>query len=411
MSAHSNTATDADFMGSNRAGLLRNAGMGLLVLGLALSGAGFASNADRFAEGYLAGFEYVLTLCLGALFFVLIQHLTKAGWSVGPRRQAEWIASFLPFMAIFFIPIAVKAPHLFGHWWHTEHHDELLAKKAAYLNPQFFYIRAATYFVVWFLVSRFFAGTSRKQDESGDPALTVKMQVMSAPSMVLFGLTLTFAGFDWIMSLDPHWYSTIFGVYVFAGGLVSALATLALFQIGLQKSGVLGKVGTVEHRHDLGKLLFGFTVFWAYIGFSQFFLIWYANIPEETIFFVRRWFDADGGHSTWMPVSMALLSLHFWVPFFVLLSRHVKRSYLGLALGAGLLLVAHYIDMYWMIMPSFVAGEDKIVPAFAYSWMDLGGLLAPLGGLVTWIGIRAAKDPVYPLKDPRLPEAVAVVNL
>lgn len=404
MSAHSTTATDAEYMGANRAGMLRNAGLGVLVLGLALSGAGLASDAHRFIEGYLAGFEFVLTLCLGALFFVLIQHLTKAGWSVGPRRQAEWIASFLPFMAVLFIPLALSAGNIWHHWWHVEHPDAILAKKVSYLNPTFFYIRAATYFVVWFLISRFFAGTSRQQDESGDPQLTIKMQVMSAPSMVLFGLTLTFAAFDWLMSIDPHWYSTIFGVYIFAGGLVSALAALALFQVGLQKAGVLGKVATVEHRHDLGKLLFGFTVFWAYIGFSQFFLIWYANIPEETIFYVRRWFTEDGAHSSWMPVSLALLFLHFWIPFFTLLSRHVKRSYLGLSIGAIMLLAAHYLDMYWIVMPNFS-------PELHFSWMDVGGLLLPVGALLTWLGIRASKDPVYPLKDPRLAEAAAVVNL
>ena len=405
MSLHSTTApADAEFLGTDRAAKLRNVGLGLLAVGVLLSGAGFATDAHRFVEGYLAGFEFVLTLCLGALFFVLIQHVTKAGWSVGPRRQAEWIASFLPFMALLFIPLAAKAPEIWHHWWHPEHPDELLLKKAAYLNPTFFYVRAATYFVVWALVSRYFLSKSTEQDKSGDASITSKMQIWSAPSVLLFGLSLTFAAFDWLMSLNPHWFSTIFGVYIFAGGLVAALAALALFQIGLQKAGVLHQVSTVEHRHDLGKLLFGFNVFWTYIAFSQFFLIWYANLPEETVFYVKRWFNGEGGHSSWMPVSAALLFLHFWVPFFVLLPRTVKRSAAGLGFGAALLLGAHYLDLYWVVMPEFS-------PEFHFSWMDIGGLLLPVGGLVTWLGIRASKDAVYPLKDPRLAEAKAVINL
>lgn len=406
MSPQSTTAAPgAEYLGKHRAGILRNAGLGLAGLGLLLVGAGFATDAHRMVQGYLVGFEYVLTLCLGALFFILIQHLTKAGWSVGPRRQAEWIASFLQWIWVLFLPLAFFAKDVWGDWWGDAiHGDALLEKKAGYLNPTFFFVRAAVYFGSWFVLSRFFAATSREQDTSGDPALTIKMQVRSAPSMLLFGFTLSFAGFDWLMSLDPHWYSTIFGVYLFSGGLVAALAALALFQIGLEKAGILNRVGTVEHRHDLGKLLFGFTVFWAYIAFSQFFLIWYANIPEETIYYVRRWFTDDGAHSTWVPVSLALLFGHFWLPFFVLLPRGVKRSYAGLALGAAILLAAHYVDMYWMVMPHFSG-------AFHFSWMDVGGLLLPLGALVAWVGVRASKDAVFPLKDPRLSEAMAAVNL
>jgi hypothetical protein len=407
VSAHSHShAHDAEFLGKNRAATLRNAGFGLLGVGAVLAAAGWASDAHRFVEGYLVGFFYVLTLCLGSLFFVLIQHLTKAGWSVGPRRHAEWVSSFLPFMALLFVPIALSAPNLWHHWWgDASHHDELLAKKVAFLNPTFFYVRAVVYFALWFVMSRFFAATSRRQDVTGDAGLTKKMQVWSAPSVLFFGLSISFAGFDWLMSLDPHWYSTIFGVYVFAGSLVAGFAVLSLFQVSLQKAGILQKVGTVEHRHDLGKQLFGFTVFWAYIGFSQFFLIWYANIPEETVFFTRRWFvDETGAHNSWMPVSLALVFLHFWIPFFLLLPRTVKRTYLGLGLGASLLLFAHYVDLYWVVMPNFD-------PEFHFSWMDLGGLLLPLGGLVAWIGVRAGKDPVYPLKDPRLSEAYAVANL
>lgn len=406
MSATISSAKDLDFMGADRARSLRSAGLGLLLVGLVLGAIGWRSDHHRFIEAYLVGFEYVLTICLGALFFVLIQHLTKAGWSVGPRRHAEWIASFLPFMALFFLPLALNAKDVWHHWWGDAiHHDPLLEGKAGYLNPKFFYIRAASYFAIWFLISRFFARSSREQDVTGDVTLTSRMQARSAPSVLFFGISTTFAAFDWLMSLSPHWFSTIFGVYVFVGGLVGALSTLCIFQVVLQRSGVLARVSTVEHRHDLGKLTFGFTVFWAYIGFSQFFLIWYAGLPEETIYFTQRWFvDATGEHSSWMPVSLALLFLHFFVPFFVLLPRTIKRSAMGLSAGAAILLFAHYIDVYWMVMPNF---SDEL----HFSWMDIGALIIPVGALLTWLGHRAGRDPVYPLKDPRLPEAMAVVNL
>ena len=155
-------------------------------------------------------------------------------------------------------------------------HDPVLVKKAAYLNPTFFYIRAALYFAIWTALSLFFRGRSLKQDETGDKNLTLSMQAFSAVGIPLFGLSLTFAAFDWIMSLDPHWYSTIFGVYVFSGSMVASLATLALLTIAIQRAGYFKKVSTVEHRHDIGKWLFAFVVFWAYIAFSQYMLIWYV---------------------------------------------------------------------------------------------------------------------------------------
>jgi hypothetical protein len=399
MSAPATTITDATHLGKNRAGLLLKLGGAILLLGLLLSGAALASDKHRFASSYLVGFMWTATIGLGGLFFVLIQHLTRAGWSVAPRRQAEWIAGVLLPLAILFIPVAIFSHDLFHHWMdHEALKDPLIAKKHAYLNPTFFYIRAAVFLAAWAGLAYYFTKTSRKQDESGDPELTNRMQAWSAPSILIFALTLTFAGFDWVMSLNPHWYSTIFGVYIFSGAVTSSLALLALLTIGLQKSGLLGHASTVEHRHDIGKLLFGFTVFWAYIAFSQFFLIWYANIPEETIFYVVRW------EAGWKGVSLSLIFGHFWIPFFLLLSRHVKRSYLGLGIGAVLHLCMHYVDIYWLIKPNFDA-----TPVF--SWIDVAGLLLPAGVLLVWLALRAGRDPLYPLKDPRLPEAAQLVNL
>jgi hypothetical protein len=224
------------------------------------------------------------------------------------------------------------------------------------------------------------------------------MQRWSAPSILATGVTLTFAAFDWIMSLDAHWYSTIFGVYIFAGAFVSALALLALLTLLLESLGVYGPVSTVEHRHDLGKLLFGFTVFWAYIAFCQYFLIWYAGIPEETVFFLRRW------TGSWKAVSLLLCFGHFAVPFVLLLSRHGKRSRWVLGLGALLLLKMHWVDLYWLIMPTLDHAGMHL------TWIDVVGVLLPVAVLVAWLARRAAREPAYPVRDPRLPEAVRLEN-
>lgn len=399
MSVPATTQTDATHLGKAKGDLFLKVAGAILLLGLVLTGAAFAADKHRLASSYLVGFMWTATIGIGALFFILIQFVTRAGWGVAPRRQAEWIAGSLIPIALLFLPVVLFAHDLFHHWMGEEAaHDPLLVKKAAYLNPTFFYIRAAFFVLAWAGLAWLFTSTSRKQDVSGDPELTNKMQAWSAPAIFVLALTLTFACFDWVMSINPHWYSTIFGVYMFAGSVTSSLALLALFTIGLQKSGLITTVSTVEHRHDIGKLLFGFTVFWAYIAFSQFFLIWYANIPEETIFFIVRW------EPGWKGVSLALMFGHFWIPFALLLSRHVKRSYLGLGIGAVLHLVMHYVDMYWLIKPNFDAAP-------VFHWIDVAGLLLPAGVLLTWVALRARSEALYPLKDPRLAEAAQLVNL
>lgn len=376
-----------------------NAAAAVLVAGVLLGGAGWKADPKHFAFSYLTGFAFVATVGLGAMFFIIVQHLTKAGWSVIPRRAMEWVSGILPVTAILFLPIVAFSHDLYHHWMSEEaHHDPVIQKKAGYLNPQFFYIRAVVFFVVWAGLSLFYWNNSRKQDDSGDPKLTVKMQNMAPPAILLFALSLTFAGFDWLMSLDPHWYSTIFGVYIFAGGATSSLAALALLSIRMEKKGLLGGILTVEHRHDIGKLLFGFTVFWAYIAFSQYILIWYANIPEETIFYKHRW------EGSWAIVSILLLAGHFIVPFLALISRTSKRSPQMLGAVAVLMLCMHYVDMYWLVMPNFDLHSAEP------SWIDVAGLLGPVGVGALALAMRAKASPLYPLRDPRLAESLKVEN-
>ncbi len=377
-----------------------NAAYGLVGLGAVASIAAYATDAKHFAFSYLAGFAWLATIGLGALFFVIIQHLTRAGWSVMARRQAEWVSLVLPACVALFMPIALFAHDLYHHWMSSEAaHDELIHEKSAYLNMPFFFGRATLFLVAWTGLALYFWNSSRKQDETGDPKLTLSMGAFSAPATLIFGLTLTFASFDWLMSLDPHWYSTIFGVYIFSGAVTSSLSVLALITIGLQKTGLLKGKLTVEHQHDIGKLLFGFTVFWAYIGFSQFILIWYANIPEETIFYRHRWEGA------WQSVSLLLLFGHFIVPFLVLLSRTAKRNATVLGAAAVWMLVMHWVDMYWLVLPTFdTHGHGP-------SWIDIAGVLGPLGVGALVVAMVATKSPLYPTRDPRLPESIRLENL
>ena len=328
------------------AGTLSKVSYAIAAIGLVLGGAGFAVDRVRFGYSYLVGFMFVATICVGATFLVVIQHLTKAGWSVAPRRVLEWLSQGTIALLPLFIPIILLAQNIWHKWMGPEAaHDELVHAKMAYLNPTFFYARAAIFLVVWAGIATWFYRLSREQDQSGDLSLSSRMQGFAAPAIFLLGLTITFAGFDWLMSLDPHWYSTIFGVYVFAGGLVSATSVLILIVLSYRKHGVAGDLLTVEHQHDIGKFLFGFIVFFAYIGFSQFMLIWYANIPEETIFYRTRWFNG------WENVSLAIVFGMFVLPFVITLSRTAKRTNI-VALGAIIVLIAHYVDMYWLVMPN-----------------------------------------------------------
>jgi len=375
-------------------------GYGIAGLGLVAAAAGYFADPKHFAFSYLAGFAWLTSIGLGGLFFVIIQHLTRAGWSVMPRRQAEWVSLVLPACAALFFPVAIFGHDLYHHWMSAEaKHDEILQKKASYLNVPFFTGRAVIFLVAWVGLSLYFWHTSRKQDETGDAKLTLKMGSFSAPAVLIFGLTLTFAAFDWLMSLDPHWYSTIFGVYFFAGAATSSLSVMALITIALQRAGLLKGMLTVEHQHDIGKLLFGFTVFWAYIAFSQFILIWYANIPEETIFYRHRWEGA------WQPVSLLLLVGHFILPFLALLSRTAKRNATVLGAVAVWMLFMHWVDMYWLVLPTYdTHGHGP-------SWIDIAGLLGPLGVGALVLAMAASRSPLYPIRDPRLPESLKLENL
>jgi hypothetical protein len=368
----------------------------------ALAGDGF----KRFFFSYLQNYVFFISLGLGALFFVMLQHLTRASWSVVVRRLAEVIAGSLPFMALLALPIIVPmllGNHALYEWLDPalRASDPLIAHKAGYLNLGFFSARLVLYFAVWSWLSQTFLGASTQQDASGDPKLSLKLWRLSAPGMALFALTATFFAFDLVMSLDPHWFSTIFGVYFFAGSLVGFFGILVLASVLLQASGRLKQVITVEHYHDLGKLLFAFVFFWGYIAFSQFMLYWYANVPEETAWFLKR------QQGEWVGFSVFLLLFHLLIPFTILLSRLLKRRKRALALMALWLLAAHWIDIYYLVLPEFNPGGSRV----PWHLLDITCLLG-VGGLFAGICLyRAAGHALVPIKDPLLADSLRFENV
>ncbi|MEW6250640.1 MAG: quinol:cytochrome C oxidoreductase [Planctomycetota bacterium] len=361
-----------------------------------------------FFRSYLLNCTYVLSLGLGGLFFVMLQHLTRAGWSVSIRRLAEFIVGTLPVLALLSVPLLVPAWRGWEEPWPWANPaavagDPLLQGKAAYLNVPFWTIRLAIYFGIWALLARFFLRTSLAQDESGDPQLTLRMQWWSAPGMLLFALTVTFFAIDVLMSLNPHWYSTIFGVYFFSGCLVGFFALLAVVVWSVHGRGALRHAVTIEHYHDIGKLAFGFVVFWAYIAFSQYMLIWYANLPEETI-----WYQPRQDDPWWAGVSLLLLGGHFTAPFLALLSRLPKRRPSLLTAAAVWLLAMHWLDLYYLVMPTAHGDAEHAAPLHATDLL----LLVGLGGLFAAALLRQmARHTLLPARDPRLLEALRFENI
>lgn len=369
------------------------------VVALLVSVLGYLDDSPRFYHAYLTAFAFWVTISLGALFFVMLQHLTAARWSVVVRRLVESIMMSLPVLAVFFIPIAFGLNDLYA-WSRPEvvAGDLLLTHKAPYLNTAFFLLRALLYFAVWFFLASFLYRNSLADDSGYDEARRIRVRRLSAGGMILFAFTTTFAAFDWLMSLDAHWYSTIFGVYVFAGGVVGGLCVTTLAALHLRRRGILADVITVEHYDDLGKLTFAFLVFWGYMAFSQYFLIWYANIPEETIWFAHRWVGS------WKAVSLALVFGNFGIPFLVLMPKAAKRSLPFMAVMSVWLLAAHWVDMYWLILPSLNHHGAH------FSWLD-PVLTVGIGGVL--IGLfwrRFAAHPIVPIGDPQLEASIRFIN-
>ena len=362
---------------------------------------------NRFSHSYLVAFAWVMTIGAGALWWITIQNIVNSHWSTVIRRIGELIASNAWVLGVLALPVVI--PLILGkspmYLWSDVNHMLVvpeLKHKLGYLNTKFFAVRFVFYFGFWILLSRFFLNRSLGQDkESADSAkkTVVTMRRVAGPAMIVYALTITFIAIDLIMSLDPRWFSTMFGVYYFASCVLAINSSLALSLMWLQSKGRLTSSVTVHHFHDLGKMVFAFTIFWAYIGFSQFMLLWYANIPEETLWFKERFANS------WGTLSWVLLFGHFVIPFFGLLSRWVKRNKKALAFWCIWQLVMIYVDMYWLVMPTL--GVDEV----PFKLIDLTCWLGVLSLFIAGVAYRAKGLSLLATNDPRLPDSLAFENI
>lgn len=368
---------------------------GVGVVGLIATGVGYFFDHDQFFFSYLTSFSFYTSIALGGLIMLMIHHLTRSSWGTVLRRIPEAMSSNIWIWALFFIPVLLGIHSLY-HWSHPEAvaADPVLAGKEPYLNTPFFIIRQVIYFGIWGFLGYKLYSSSVEQDETGDWGLQTLQRRLSGPGAFIFGITTAFASFDWLMSLDPHWYSTIFGVYFFAMGFQAVFATFILLTIFLTKRGVLENTITRKHIRDLALWMFAFTVFYAYIAFSQFLLIYYANIPEETVWFLERF---NGGYEY---LAYFYLFGRFVIPFVVLLGKKAKYNYKIISGIAILILASHLVELYWIVMP--VLNHH----GFHLSWMTLTAFIG-LGGI--FLGLffyRFKQARMVPVNDPKLAESL-----
>jgi hypothetical protein len=366
----------------------------MIGIGLVSLGIGFILDKERIWHSYLTSYFYFSSLAIGGLFFTAIQHAVSAGWSVNVRRISEAMTSFLPAVLGGGLVLLLAGSSLYL-WLDPAlvSSDAVLQGKSAYLNIGFFAFRILLFSALWMFFAKKIVGYSLQQDKDGLEDWTRKMVPFSIGFLLTFALSYSLFSVDLLMSLDPYWFSTIFGVYCFAGLFQSTLAFMVLTALYLKSKGWVTGLITTEHIHDLAKLLKGFTVFWAYIAFSQFMLIWYANLPEETIFYLHR------SHGGWMEISLSLLIFKFIVPFVLLMPRWAKRTPKHLVMVCSLVLVMQYVDIYWLVYPNY---KDHV----AFSLLEIGTFIGFLGLFLFLMTRFMSKNALIPIKDPRIHESL-----
>lgn len=359
---------------------------------------GLFTNRAQFFQSYLMAYLFVLGATLGCLALAMIHQLSGGAWGVVTRRLLGASTRVLPVLTVLFIPILLGRHYLFV-WTHADvvARDEVLQHKQLFLNTPFFIARAALYFAVWNALVYFLNRWSLEQDKTPDPAIARRMQTLSGGGLLAYGLTATFASFDWLMSIDPHWFSTIYGVLLMGGQGLTALAVLIAALTWLSRRPPLDAIVVPVHFHDLGNLMLAFVMLWAYFSFSQYLIIFSGNLPEEITWYVHRL------HTGWRFVGLTLVLFHFAIPFLLLLSRRVKRTpdlLMKIALG---ILAARLIDLFWLIAPEF--HKDGLV----VHWLDVTLPLA-LGAL--WLGCfvwQLRGRAILPLHDPQFEQALGRV--
>jgi hypothetical protein len=358
--------------------------------GLLLSLTGLVLDREQFLRSYLFAYLYGTGMALGCMGILLLHHVVGGKWGMVIRRLLEAGARTLPYMAILLIPVLAGMGTLYI-WTRPEAaQDANIQSKAAYLNVPFFIVRAVFYFLVWTFFARRLSDWSAEQDRTGDERLIGKMRSFSAPGLIVFVVTTTFAFVDWIMSLEPHWFSTIYGAMFLVGQVLESFAFIIALLIVLSRRPPLRDYVTTQHFHDLGNLMFAFTVLWAYLSFSQFLIIWAGNLPEEIPWYVRR---LSGG---WGWVAFTLVLFHFALPFLLLLQRGIKRSPDLLFKVCLLMIVIRLVDVYWVVEPSLYDKQLKV------HWMDFVTPLLVGGVWLTLFFWQLKTRPLVPLRDPRL---------
>jgi len=364
-------------------------------VGAVLSLAGGFFDTTRFLQSYLMAYMLWLGVTLGCLALGMVHQLSGGAWGVVIRRPIGAASRVLPLMTVLFLPIALGMNRMYP-WTDAAlvARDEALQHKQLYLNTPFFLIRAAIYFLAWNALSYFLNAWSLEQDRTGNPRLARRMQMLSAGGLLAYGFTITFASFDWLMSLEPHWFSTIYGVLILGGQGLSALAFLIIVLAWLSRRPPLDRIVAPSHFHDLGNLLLAFVMLWAYFSFSQYLIIWSGNLPVEIAWYLHRL------QTGWRPVAVALIVFHFMAPFVVLLSRNVKRQPQMLVRVAIGILIVRLVDLFWLIAPEFRQNGIGV------SWLDL---VVPLTFGAIWGACfiyQLRGRAILPLHDPEFDEAL-----
>jgi hypothetical protein len=365
--------------------------------GAVLSAIGYFTNSTQFFESYLMAYFLVLGFSLGSLGLMMIHQLSGGAWGVIIRQQLGAATRVLPIVTVLFLPIVFGMHNLY-EWTHEDivAADPILKAKAVWLNQSFFIVRAVIYFVVWNGLAFILNKWSLDQERTGDPAIAVRMQRVSAGGLLLMAGTVTFAAFDWLMSLEPHWFSTIYGMLVGGGMLLGSMALQIITLVWLSRRKPLSDAVGSQHFHDLANLMLAFVVLWAYFSFSQYLLIWSGNLPEEIQWYMHRTF------TSWRGIAMALVLFHFIVPFSLLLSRVIKREPTSIIKVCVAIIVARLIDLFWLTAPEF--HKD----GFSISWMDI---VLPLALIGIWGGFflgQLRTRALLPVHDSQFEEALAL---
>ncbi len=388
--------TEQDYRAPESIDRIRQSALIAGVIGLVICIIGVVKAPDRFFPSYLLAFMFVLGLSLGSLGLLMLQHLTGGNWGIIIRRPLESATRVLALVAVLFVPIFFGMKYLYAAWLNVPSSGEgaLSEFQRSYLTLNGFRIRSILYFVIWLILVFLFNRWSREQDVNReDRGLRRRLKMLAGPGIILYVFVMSFAAIDWVMSISPHWASTIYGFLFVAGQLISSMALMIAVVVLLARSGPLSGVLQPRHIHDLGKLLLAFVMLWAYFSFSQLLIIWSGNQPEEITFYYSRL------HSQWGVVAVLVLIFHFFVPFFLLLSRDLKRNTKLLPRVALWLIFMRLVDLFWMTRPEFTPH------AWPNLW-DLAAVLA-LGGLWFFVFAGQLKQlPLLPLGDPKLAEAI-----